>query len=71
MHGDIKDILGQDMFDHVCYVVLSHQIILLDISMYLVNILVSGNINYLRTILDFVPLDYLWWRLFTWNLVNQ
>lgn len=58
MHTNIKAILGQNLFNHISYIVLSRQIFLLTIYNYLVDILVLIYHYYLRDILDLVSLDY-------------
>lgn len=62
MKANIEAILGLNIFDHVCYIVLPPKIILLDIYEYLVGILISRYHNYLSNIMGLVPLGHLQWR---------
>lgn len=64
METNVKTILGQYLLDHISYITLPPKIVLLDISNYSVNILVSMRQYYLRAILAYIAFDYPGYRLF-------
>lgn len=58
MHTNIEAILGQNLFNRISYIFLSHKIVLLGIYNYFIIILVPMHHYYLKAILAYVSFDY-------------
>lgn len=67
MESHIKAILGQNLFNHISYVVISPKVVLLDMSENLVSILISLDHYRPRIMMTYILFVLPIWGRFWWS----